>query len=93
MVKNRPRSAKSGISMLFGALPWQHEYFECDICARIHKQGPLPAFCNNSLLNIPKFIFLLTHEGEIRPIFHRPSLKPQELELVHTPNNKRLPSK
>ena len=67
MVKNRPKIAKSGISMLFEALPWQHVYFECDSCARIYKQGPIPAFCNTFLLKILKFSFLSTHEAEIRP--------------------------
>ena len=67
MVKNTPKIAKSGISMLFGALPWQHVYFECDSCARIYKQEPIPAFCNTSLLKIPKFNFLPTHEVETRP--------------------------
>ena len=62
MVKNRTKIAKSGtcISMLFGALPWQHMQFECDSCARIYKQGPMPAFCNTSLLKIPKLDFLPT---------------------------------
>ena len=67
MVQSRPKIAKSGISMLFGALPWQHVKFECDSSARIHKQGPLPAICNMSLLKIPKFNFLPTHEAKIRP--------------------------
>ena len=53
--------------MLFGALSWQHVEFECDICARIYNQGPIPTICNTSLLKIPKFNFLPTHEAEIRP--------------------------
>ena len=53
--------------MLFGALPWQQLYFECDICVRIHKQEPIPAICNTFLLKIPKFIFLPTHVAEIKP--------------------------
>ena len=67
MVKNRHKIAKSGISQFFGALPWQHVLFECDSCAKIYKQGPIPATCNTSILKIPKFIFLPTHEAEIRP--------------------------
>ena len=67
MVKNRPKIAKSGILMLFGVLPWQQVLFECDSCARIYKQGPIPAICNTSLREIPKFNFLPTHEAEIRP--------------------------
>ena len=39
---------KSGISMLFGALPWQQVSLECVSCARIYKQGPIPAICNTS---------------------------------------------
>ena len=53
--------------MLFGALLWQHVYFECDNYAGIYKQGPIPAIYNTSLLKIPKFNFLPTHEAEIRP--------------------------
>ena len=53
--------------MLFGVLPWQQLYFEFDICARIYKQGPIPAIFNTFLLKIPKLIFLPTHEAEIRP--------------------------
>ena len=56
-MKNKPKIAKSGISMLFGALPWQHVSFECDSCAGIYKQGPIPAICDTVLLKIPKFIF------------------------------------
>ena len=67
MMKNRPKIAKSDISMLFGALPWQHVQFECDSCARVYKQGHIPAICNTFLLKIPKFSFLSTHEAEIRP--------------------------
>ena len=67
MVKNRPKIAKSDISMLFGALPWQQMYFECDSCARVYKQGPILAICNTFLLKILKFSFLSTHEAEIRP--------------------------
>ena len=53
--------------MLFGALPWQHVQFECDSCARVYKQGPIPAICNTFLIKIPKFSFLSTHEAEIKP--------------------------
>ena len=67
MVTNRPKIAKSGISMLFGALPWQHVQFESDSCARVYKKGPIPAIFNTFLLKIPKFNFLPTHEAEIRP--------------------------
>ena len=56
MVKNRLKIAKSGSSMLFGALPCQHVQFECDSCARVYKQGPISAIGNTFLLQIPKFI-------------------------------------
>ena len=60
-MENRPKIAKSGISMLFGALSWQHVYFECDSFARIYKLGPITAICNTFLLKIPKFNFFYQH--------------------------------
>ena len=40
---------------------------ECDSCAKVCKQGSIPAICNTFLLKIPIFNFLPTHEADIRP--------------------------
>ena len=65
MVKNRPKIAKSGISMLLGALPWQHVYLNVIVVLEFISRDLCLLFA--ILFKIPKFNFLLTHEAEIRP--------------------------
>ena len=41
----------------------------CGSCARIYKQGHIPAICNIFLLkNFKIHFFLPTHEAEIKPL-------------------------